>query len=114
MHSACLKSPTKLFQYRFQYLELAHYLVYGKCPAQPPKDSPEGYILSARNKAFPEGYNSFLTNSAAVLNTDGFSGTSQEVVFGGRVDGSLHAHATAEYRTFTYTDGYVRISETCV
>lgn len=97
--------------FRYQYLELAHYLIHGECPDAPKSiGQEEGYILSASVRAFTDGFGHFVRATSAVLNVEKPDLSTLEVAFGGRVEERYSPLATGEIRSFIYSDKKVRFS----
>lgn len=80
---------------RYQYLELAFYLSYGRCPA--PGD--EKYILNQENF---DSYNEFYKVSSQALNVRKSTFRSRELCICARL--SLSPREIEEQRTYVYED----------
>lgn len=89
---------------RYQYLELAYYIVHGRC--QDPKDpGDDGFIL---NLYTYKTIDDFLQRSPKAISRDTQEVYAKEFVFGSRV--SMQHGYTKEDRAFVYIDQKVRAS----
>ena len=89
---------------RFQYLELAYFLIHGRCPVQ----SDTGYILSTGYGQWPDGgFQEFYQQSSAILNLETDSFKAKETTLAATVANQLVPLRTSEHRTFLYTDSHV-------
>lgn len=89
--------------YRYQYLELAFFLTYGRCPEL--DGSEYGYILS---EALYNGWSEFFTNSSEVLNVDAAPRYTREHCLCARIQ--LLPKMVNERRHFIYEDVQVGCS----
>jgi hypothetical protein len=94
---------------RYQYLELAFYVLFGKCPD---KDS-SNYILSERTYSTDLGtrdWAKFYAETSKQLNVKSTKFSSTETCFCARL--SLSPGSVIEQRAFQYTDIQVRANTT--
>jgi hypothetical protein len=82
---------------RYQYLEFAYYVVYGKCPEQD-KD----YVIS---EEWYDGWDDFFTKTSTVLSVDSPPIRTQETCLCAREE--LIPGRVSETRVFTYVDKQV-------
>lgn len=90
------------FHCRYQYLELAYYIINGRCQ-DPDNPGDNGFILNLYT--YPS-INDFLKQSPKVITNDTPELFAKEYVFGARV--SMQHGYTKEDRAFLYTDKQVR------
>jgi hypothetical protein len=82
---------------RYQYLELAHYLVYGTCPDA-------GTMPYMLNEVTYTNWNDFYYNTSAMLSVNSGVFRSTETCFCTRYENRLSPEDSLENRIFTYVD----------